>query len=76
MSGQRETKIYLCIIYMLRAPRFRNNDSRKCCKNIVSRNPVTLNVSSSSDRMAALRARVLACPVSNDNNNNNINNFG
>ena len=51
---------------MLKAPRFRNNDSRKCCKNFVSRNPVTLNVSSSSDRMAALRARVLEC-TSKDN---------
>ena len=46
---------------MLKAPRFRNNSSRKCCKNIVSRNPVTLKVSTSSDRMAALRARVLEC---------------
>lgn len=49
---------------MSNAPRFRNNNSRRCCKNIVSRKPGFLkeqNVPKSSDRMAALRARVLAC---------------
>jgi hypothetical protein len=51
---------------MLKAPRFRNSTSRKCCKNTVSRKSVILNVSSSSDRMAALRARVLEC-ASKDN---------
>jgi hypothetical protein len=45
---------------MLNAPRFRNNSSRKCCKNIVSRKAGEQHVSSSSDRMAALRACVLA----------------
>jgi hypothetical protein len=54
---------------MLKAPRFRNSTSRKCCKNTVSRKSGALNeqnVSSSSDRMAALRARVLEC-ASKDN---------